>query len=79
MTTIFKFTRSWIFPALLLLLSSFSVAGNWPQEVPIDGGSIVVYQPQRPQTSHHSQFDQHSMNRDFNARQRGGGMNRRRR
>lgn len=31
---------------LLLLVSSFSVAGNWPQEVPIDGGNIVVYQPQ---------------------------------
>ena len=33
-------------PTLLLLLSSFSVAGNWPQEVSVEGGSIVVYQPQ---------------------------------
>jgi hypothetical protein len=35
---------------------------------------------QRPQADHRSQFDQSSMNRDFHARQRGGGgMNRRRR
>ncbi len=35
-----------VFALLMLLASGFTTAGNWPQEVTLAGGTIVVYQPQ---------------------------------
>lgn len=46
MNTISKGVWRLFYPVLLLVMSSLSVAGDWPQELPVEGGSIVVYQPQ---------------------------------
>ena len=37
---------SWASALLMLVIAQFSSAGNWPQELPVEGGTIVVYQPQ---------------------------------
>ncbi|MFT4518917.1 MAG: hypothetical protein ACI9JM_001306 [Halioglobus sp.] len=39
-------TVSWVTALLLLAVAQLSYAGEWPQEVPVEGGTIVVYQPQ---------------------------------
>jgi hypothetical protein len=46
MSTMTKSIYHLVLSGFLLLLSTFSAAGDWPQEVSADGGSIVVYQPQ---------------------------------
>lgn len=46
MCTMNKSICHWVLSGFLLLFSSLSVAVDWPQEVPVEGGSIIVYQPQ---------------------------------